>query len=43
MSSEDGILTWRWWTREELAEKEEPVWPPELARLLDELPESGMA
>ncbi|MFD5709963.1 GNAT family N-acetyltransferase [Streptomyces pharetrae] len=32
----DGILTWRWWTRAELAEAAEPVWPPELARLLDE-------
>ncbi|KUM72314.1 bifunctional GNAT family N-acetyltransferase/NUDIX hydrolase [Streptomyces curacoi] len=33
----DGILTWRWWTRAELAAAPEPVWPPELARLLDEL------
>ncbi|MEV5549467.1 GNAT family N-acetyltransferase [Streptomyces sp. NPDC052309] len=32
----DGILTWRWWSREELAEAPEPLWPPELARLLDE-------
>ncbi|CAL9534016.1 hypothetical protein SUDANB105_04080 [Streptomyces sp. enrichment culture] len=31
-----GILTWRWWTRPELAAEAEPVWPPELARLLDE-------
>jgi ADP-ribose pyrophosphatase YjhB (NUDIX family)/ribosomal protein S18 acetylase RimI-like enzyme len=31
----DGILTWRWWTRRELAEEREPVWPPGLARLLD--------
>ncbi|MER5753044.1 bifunctional GNAT family N-acetyltransferase/NUDIX hydrolase [Streptomyces sp. NPDC002088] len=35
--AQDGILAWRWWTREELAEEPEPVWPPELARLLDEL------
>ncbi|MFI9152996.1 GNAT family N-acetyltransferase [Streptomyces sp. NPDC053367] len=35
--AEDGILSWRWWTREELAEEAEPVWPPELARLLDDL------
>ncbi|MFE9444959.1 GNAT family N-acetyltransferase [Streptomyces sp. NPDC006602] len=35
--TEEGILAWRWWTREELAEAPEPVWPPELARLLDEL------
>ncbi|MDO0913872.1 bifunctional GNAT family N-acetyltransferase/NUDIX hydrolase [Streptomyces sp. DT2A-34] len=32
----DGILSWRWWTREELAAAPEPVWPPDLARLLDE-------
>ncbi|GAB7109267.1 GNAT family N-acetyltransferase [Streptomyces phaeofaciens JCM 4814] len=32
----DGILTWRWWTREDLRSAPEPVWPPELARLLDE-------
>ncbi|MFH9084556.1 GNAT family N-acetyltransferase [Streptomyces sp. NPDC017673] len=31
----DGILTWRWWSRQELAEEAEPVWPPGLARLLD--------
>lgn len=31
----DGILGWRWWTREELAEEPEPVWPSGLARLLD--------
>ncbi|WP_437070310.1 GNAT family N-acetyltransferase [Streptomyces sp. enrichment culture] len=35
--AEDGILTWRWWSRAELAEEAEPVWPPELARLLDDL------
>ncbi|MCX4763080.1 bifunctional GNAT family N-acetyltransferase/NUDIX hydrolase [Streptomyces sp. NBC_01275] len=32
----DGILTWRWWTRAELAEEAEPVWPTGLARLLEE-------
>ncbi|ARP71545.1 NUDIX domain-containing protein [Streptomyces pluripotens] len=32
----DAILTWRWWSRRELAEEAEPVWPPGLARLLDE-------
>ncbi|MFF4019487.1 GNAT family N-acetyltransferase [Streptomyces sp. NPDC001843] len=32
----DGILTWRWWTREELADPDEPVWPPHLGRLLAE-------
>ncbi|WP_454317555.1 GNAT family N-acetyltransferase [Streptomyces phaeoluteigriseus] len=31
----DGILAWRWWTREELAEEAEPVWPAGLAGLLD--------
>ncbi|MFI1924527.1 MULTISPECIES: bifunctional GNAT family N-acetyltransferase/NUDIX hydrolase [unclassified Streptomyces] len=31
----DGILGWRWWTREELAREAEPVWPPGLAPLLD--------
>ncbi|MGM9379781.1 GNAT family N-acetyltransferase [Streptomyces antibioticus] len=31
----DGILTWRWWTREELRNAPEPMWPPDLARLLD--------
>ncbi|KOG33957.1 GNAT family N-acetyltransferase [Streptomyces resistomycificus] len=35
--AQDGILTWRWWTRRELAAEPEPVWPPGLARLLDEL------
>ncbi|ELS54187.1 putative MutT-like protein [Streptomyces viridochromogenes Tue57] len=33
----DGILTWRWWTRAEPAAVPEPVWPPEPARLRDEL------
>ncbi|MER6953110.1 bifunctional GNAT family N-acetyltransferase/NUDIX hydrolase [Streptomyces sp. NPDC000618] len=31
----DGILGWRWWSREELRSPAEPVWPPELAELLD--------
>ncbi|MGW7524789.1 GNAT family N-acetyltransferase [Streptomyces sp. NPDC054783] len=31
----DGILAWRWWTRGELTEAPEPVWPPGLAGLLD--------
>nr|WP_260859850.1 bifunctional GNAT family N-acetyltransferase/NUDIX hydrolase [Streptomyces cupreus] len=34
--AQDGILTWRWWTREELTAEPEPVWPPDLARLLTE-------
>ncbi|MFI5676530.1 GNAT family N-acetyltransferase [Streptomyces cellulosae] len=34
--TDEGILAWRWWTRQELAEAPEPVLPPELARLLDE-------
>ncbi|MFV0135154.1 GNAT family N-acetyltransferase [Streptomyces sp. HMX87] len=33
--AEDGILTWRWWSRKELADAPEPLWPPDLARLLD--------
>ncbi|MGW0330467.1 GNAT family N-acetyltransferase [Streptomyces sp. NPDC003011] len=37
LRTEEGILAWRWWTRDELAEPPEPVWPPGLARLLDEL------
>ncbi|WP_077797968.1 bifunctional GNAT family N-acetyltransferase/NUDIX hydrolase [Streptomyces sp. JHA26] len=31
----DGILTWRWWSRAELAEAPEALWPPDLPRLLD--------
>ncbi|MFE7841686.1 GNAT family N-acetyltransferase [Streptomyces sp. NPDC057474] len=34
--AEEGILAWRWWTRQELAEAERAVWPPELPRLLAE-------
>nr|WSY53899.1 bifunctional GNAT family N-acetyltransferase/NUDIX hydrolase [Streptomyces sp. NBC_00886] len=41
--AEDGILAWRWWTREELHATKETVWPPELARLLDELEEGAGA
>ncbi|MGI5394225.1 GNAT family N-acetyltransferase [Streptomyces sp. CA-251251] len=37
----DGILTWRWWTRKELAGAPEPLWPPDLARLLDAFDRSG--
>ncbi|KRD17583.1 MULTISPECIES: bifunctional GNAT family N-acetyltransferase/NUDIX hydrolase [unclassified Streptomyces] len=32
----DGILSWRWWPRRELHASAEPVWPSDLARLLDE-------
>ncbi|MFJ4683772.1 GNAT family N-acetyltransferase [Streptomyces sp. NPDC088789] len=32
----DGILTWRWWARDELRAAEEALWPPHLAGLLDE-------
>lgn len=35
--AEDGILTWRWWSRAELGAATEAVWPPDLAVLLDEL------
>ncbi|MFF9779870.1 GNAT family N-acetyltransferase [Streptomyces sp. NPDC013978] len=35
---EEGILAWRWWTPADLADPAaEPVWPPELPRLLAEL------
>ncbi|MET7566943.1 bifunctional GNAT family N-acetyltransferase/NUDIX hydrolase [Streptomyces sp. NPDC005492] len=37
--AEDGILSWRWWPREELRATTETVWPTELAELLDELDE----
>jgi len=37
MHSEEGMLGWKWWTREELADAAESVWPPELPRLLVEL------
>jgi hypothetical protein len=37
MHSEEGMLGWKWWTRRELADAAEPLWPPELARLLAEL------
>ena len=37
--AEDGILAWRWWTREELRGATDSVWLPELAGLLDELEE----
>ncbi|MEU6817566.1 bifunctional GNAT family N-acetyltransferase/NUDIX hydrolase [Streptomyces sp. NPDC046860] len=30
----EGILDWRWWTPDQLAGSAEPVWPPDLARLL---------
>ncbi|WP_460067069.1 GNAT family N-acetyltransferase [Streptomyces sp. YKOK-I1] len=37
----EGILAWRWWTRDELRVPAEPVWPPHLARLLDRFDRSG--
>ncbi|MFF7448251.1 MULTISPECIES: GNAT family N-acetyltransferase [unclassified Streptomyces] len=33
--AEDGILSWRWWTRRELAQTPEAMWPPDLAQRLD--------
>ncbi|MEV5985977.1 bifunctional GNAT family N-acetyltransferase/NUDIX hydrolase [Streptomyces sp. NPDC052051] len=33
----EGILGWRWWTRRELVETSESVWPPRLGELLTEL------
>lgn len=32
--AEDGILRWRWWSPEELAAADEPLWPPRLPELL---------
>ena len=32
--TEDGILTWRWWTPADLAATDEALWPPTLADLL---------
>jgi ADP-ribose pyrophosphatase YjhB (NUDIX family)/GNAT superfamily N-acetyltransferase len=32
----DGILGWRWCTRQELRALTDPVWPSDLARLLDD-------
>lgn len=37
----DGIAGWRWWTRGELAEEREPVWPSGLAGLLDAWERAG--
>ncbi|MER5433186.1 bifunctional GNAT family N-acetyltransferase/NUDIX hydrolase [Streptomyces sp. NPDC002588] len=37
----DGILGWRWWSREELRTTTELVWPPHLGRLLDEFDRRG--
>ncbi|WP_443046717.1 GNAT family N-acetyltransferase [Streptomyces sp. DSM 40750] len=39
--AEEGILAWRWWTRQELTEAEEAVWPPALPQLLTEFEGSG--
>lgn len=33
--AEDGILAWRWWSRKDLRETDEALWPPDLAPLLD--------
>ncbi|WRZ50305.1 bifunctional GNAT family N-acetyltransferase/NUDIX hydrolase [Streptomyces sp. NBC_01314] len=38
--AKEGILAWRWWTRQELKEAQGSVWPPELPRLLTEFEES---
>ncbi|GGP87916.1 NUDIX hydrolase [Streptomyces roseolilacinus] len=32
--AEDRILRWRWWTPDELAAADEPLWPPRLPELL---------
>lgn len=41
--AEDLILTWRWWTRKELREASEAMWPPDLARRLDAFDDSDGA
>ncbi|WP_369247459.1 GNAT family N-acetyltransferase [Streptomyces sp. R41] len=35
--AEDAILNWRWWTRQELADTTDALWPPRLPQLLAEL------
>jgi ADP-ribose pyrophosphatase YjhB (NUDIX family)/GNAT superfamily N-acetyltransferase len=35
--AEDAILNWRWWTRQELADTTDALWPPRLPHLLAEL------
>ncbi|MEU4151781.1 bifunctional GNAT family N-acetyltransferase/NUDIX hydrolase [Streptomyces sp. NPDC026659] len=37
----EGILAWRWWSGAELAATDEPVWPPDLHRLLAERADEG--
>ena len=32
--AEDGILRWRWWTPDELADSREALWPPQLPGLV---------
>ncbi|MFF6786512.1 GNAT family N-acetyltransferase [Streptomyces sp. NPDC012510] len=39
--AQDGILTWRWWTRQDLIRSPEPIWPAELAELLTEFEATG--
>lgn len=39
--AEDGILRWRWWSPEELADAGEPLWPPQLPELLADLRRNG--
>jgi ADP-ribose pyrophosphatase YjhB (NUDIX family)/ribosomal protein S18 acetylase RimI-like enzyme len=38
--AEEGIRSWRWWTRQELIEAAQAVWPPELPGLLTGFEES---
>ncbi|MHA5048631.1 GNAT family N-acetyltransferase [Streptomyces sp. SD15] len=35
--AEEGILNWRWWTRQELATSPDALWPPQLSDLLKEM------
>ncbi|MFH8614990.1 NUDIX hydrolase [Streptomyces sp. NPDC017979] len=37
----DDILSWRWWSPQELAGDTEPLWPPQLPRLLEGVRRNG--
>ncbi|WP_418961163.1 NUDIX hydrolase [Streptomyces tritici] len=37
----DGILRWRWWSPEDMSGDHEPLWPPQLPRLLADVQRHG--
>ena len=39
--ADDEILEWRWWSLTELSATEEPMWPPSLAELVQQLRKAG--